>query len=98
MNLQAKNIVNYLRIIHRILAVGGVWINLGPLLWHWENNTSGDMSIELDLEEVKELARTIGFDISVRTHSFPLTLILWPDTCVCFSFYVVRSFCRTSER
>ena len=26
---QAKNIVNYLRIIHRILAHGGVWINLG---------------------------------------------------------------------
>jgi len=28
---KAKNIVNYLRIIHRILAPGGVWINLGPL-------------------------------------------------------------------
>jgi carnosine N-methyltransferase len=28
---QAKNIVNYLRIIHRILAPGGVWINLGLL-------------------------------------------------------------------
>lgn len=26
---QAKNVVNYLRIIHRILAPGGVWINLG---------------------------------------------------------------------
>jgi hypothetical protein len=28
---QAKNIVNYLRIIHRILAPGGIWINLGKL-------------------------------------------------------------------
>jgi carnosine N-methyltransferase len=26
---QARNVVNYLRIIHRILAPGGVWINLG---------------------------------------------------------------------
>lgn len=26
---QAKNIVNYLRIVHKILAPGGVWINLG---------------------------------------------------------------------
>jgi hypothetical protein len=26
---QAKNVVNYLRIIHQILAPGGVWINLG---------------------------------------------------------------------
>ncbi|KAL0564051.1 hypothetical protein V5O48_018006 [Marasmius crinis-equi] len=60
----AKNIINYLRIIHRILAPGGVWVNMGPLLWHWENNTTNDPSIELDLEEVKELARKIGFDIS----------------------------------
>jgi len=60
----AKNIVNYLRIIHRILAPGGVWINLGPLLWHWENNNTNDPSIELDLEELKNLARTIGFELS----------------------------------
>ncbi|KAF8607126.1 N2227-domain-containing protein [Ceratobasidium sp. AG-I] len=60
----AKNIIGYLKTIHKILAPGGVWINLGPLLWHWENNNSNDMSIELDLEEVKELARKIGFEIS----------------------------------
>ncbi|KAF7375361.1 Carnosine N-methyltransferase [Mycena sanguinolenta] len=60
----AKNIVNYLRIIHNSLAPGGVWVNMGPLLWHWENNTTNDPSIELSLEEVKALARTIGFHIS----------------------------------
>ncbi|KAG5651466.1 hypothetical protein H0H81_008551 [Sphagnurus paluster] len=60
----AKNIVNYLRIIHRILAPGGVWINLGPLLWHFENNNTNDPSVELDLQEVKALAREIGFEIS----------------------------------
>jgi carnosine N-methyltransferase len=76
--------VNYLRIIHRILAPGGVWINLGmesmssmsrasvdsepqlgPLLWHFEENTTSDPSIELDLEEVKTLAAHIGFEIKV---------------------------------
>ncbi|QRV84994.1 hypothetical protein RhiJN_13010 [Ceratobasidium sp. AG-Ba] len=60
----AKNIVSYLRTIHKILAPGGVWINLGPLLWHWENNNTNDMSIELDLEQVKELARKVGFEIT----------------------------------
>ncbi|KAK0499129.1 N2227-like protein [Armillaria luteobubalina] len=59
----AKNIVNYMRIIHRILAPGGVWINLGPLLWHFENNNTNDPSVELDLEEAKALARTIGFEL-----------------------------------
>lgn len=37
----------------------------GPLLWHWENNESGDPSIEVSLEEVKLLAEKIGFEISV---------------------------------
>ncbi|KAF8513215.1 N2227-domain-containing protein [Gautieria morchelliformis] len=60
----AKNIVNYLRILHRILAPGGIWINLGPLLWHFENNATNDISIEVDLQEVKTLARKIGFEIS----------------------------------
>ncbi|KAH9077810.1 N2227-domain-containing protein [Lactarius deliciosus] len=60
----AKNIVNYLRIIHQILAPGGVWINLGPLLWHFEENATNDPSIELDLEEVKALAAQIGFEIT----------------------------------
>ncbi|KAH9474496.1 Carnosine N-methyltransferase [Psilocybe cubensis] len=63
----AKNIVNYLRILHEILAPGGVWINVGPLLWHWENNNSNDPSVELDMEEVKALARKIGFEISNET-------------------------------
>jgi len=61
---QAKNIVNYLRTIHRILIPGGIWINCGPLLWHFEN--SEDISIEVSLEEVKNLAREIGFVIKVR--------------------------------
>jgi carnosine N-methyltransferase len=38
---------------------------IGPLLWHWENNNTNDLSIELDLEEVKILARNLGFVINV---------------------------------
>ena len=45
---------------------------LGPLLWHWENSSGGDVSIELSLDEVKALAQKIGFEITVR----PLSL-LW---------------------
>ncbi|KAK2466532.1 hypothetical protein APHAL10511_001394 [Amanita phalloides] len=60
----AKNVVNYLRVIHKILAPGGVWINLGPLLWHWENSNTHEPSIELTLEEVKALALKLGFELS----------------------------------
>ncbi|KAK9767014.1 hypothetical protein K7432_003489 [Basidiobolus ranarum] len=58
----AKNMIQYLKTIHGVLKKGGVWINLGPLLYHFEN-TPGEMSIELTLEEVKELATKIGFNI-----------------------------------
>ena len=43
----------------------------GPLLWHFEENTTSDPSIELDLEEVKMLAAHIGFEIKVGI-SYPL--------------------------
>lgn len=62
----ARNILNYLRIIHGLLDDGGVWINLGPLLWHFENagnSAKGEGSVELCLDEVKELARIVGFEI-----------------------------------
>ncbi|ORX41215.1 N2227-like protein-domain-containing protein [Kockovaella imperatae] len=63
----ARNPLTFLRIIYTILEDGGVWINLGPLLWHFENSptvsAAGDRSIELSLDEVKELARVVGFDL-----------------------------------
>lgn len=37
----------------------------GPLLWHFENNRTNDPSIEIDLEEMKTLARQVGFELSV---------------------------------
>lgn len=71
-SVQARNVLNYLRIIHSLLADDGVWINVGPLLWHFENSPTtsakGEGSIELSLDEVKELARRIGFDLRVCLH------------------------------
>lgn len=40
----------------------------GPLLWHFENSSTspkGEGSIELSLDEVKALARMVGFELSV---------------------------------
>ncbi|KAK6540200.1 hypothetical protein TWF694_009019 [Orbilia ellipsospora] len=32
----ARNLMDYLETIRNILAPNGIWINHGPLLWHWE--------------------------------------------------------------
>lgn len=59
----AHNIVEYIEIISKILKDGGVWINLGPLLYHFADTYGQDeMSIELSLEDVKRIALHYGFE------------------------------------
>ncbi|RUS32777.1 N2227-like protein-domain-containing protein [Jimgerdemannia flammicorona] len=60
----AKNIMEYMEVIRRALKPGGVWINIGPLLYHFENSP-GEFSIELSLEEVKDVACKLGFRFEV---------------------------------
>ena len=43
---------------------GGVWINLGPLLYHFEGMRK-ESSIDLSLEEVKSVSRSLGFVFEV---------------------------------
>ncbi|KAI1329004.1 N2227-domain-containing protein [Xylariaceae sp. FL0255] len=37
----APNLIRYLEVIKHCLRPGGVLINVGPLLWHWENHVPG---------------------------------------------------------
>ncbi|KAI9138371.1 N2227-like protein [Paraphysoderma sedebokerense] len=60
----AKNIVEYLEVIRHVLKPNGVWINLGPLLYHWEGTS--EMSIELSWEELKELISKMGFELKME--------------------------------
>ncbi|KAI3979176.1 hypothetical protein MKX01_017001 [Papaver californicum] len=61
----AHNIVEYIETISRLLVDGGVWINLGPLLYHFADafGTEDEMSIELSLEDVKKVAFDYGFQL-----------------------------------
>ncbi|KAK6152936.1 hypothetical protein DH2020_012575 [Rehmannia glutinosa] len=67
----AHNIVEYIEIISKILKDGGVWINLGLLLYHFADtyNQEDDMSIELSLEDVKRVACHYGFEIENRYYA-----------------------------
>lgn len=38
----APNLIRYLEVIFHCLAPGGVLVNLGPLLWHFENSAPGN--------------------------------------------------------
>ena len=67
----AHNVVEYIRVINRVLKAGGLWLNLGPLLWHFEGQAPDKTkeqqgSIELTLEEVLELVEKLGFRFELR--------------------------------
>lgn len=48
--------------IFSILKPGGIWINLGPLLYHYHDCES-ENSIEPSYEDLVEIIKTVGFEI-----------------------------------
>ena len=82
----APNIFAYIALIWRILKPGGVWVNLGPLQWHWSdehsefaytNNTPIDPryheSIELSWEELRHAIQQQGFVLEKSRVGIPCT-------------------------
>lgn len=55
--------MDYLRTIWRVLKPGGYWLNLGPLLYHYEGMDS-ERSVEFTLEEIKLMSERLGFELS----------------------------------
>lgn len=52
----AHNIFLYIRILANILRPGGLWSNIGPLLWHYAPSSGGSfeaVSVELSWEELR---------------------------------------------
>ena len=60
----AQNVLEYLRVIRGALRPGGVWINLGPLQYHFES--APETSVELTWEEIVAAAERIGFDFEEK--------------------------------
>ncbi|KAF8899724.1 N2227-like protein [Mucidula mucida] len=61
------NPVRTLAHIYSLLASGGVWINLGPLLY----GTGGQERVELSLDEVLAVAESLGFEFDdMRQYGF----------------------------
>ena len=55
----APNVVDYIETIQRILKPNGVWINFGPLLYHYAEMP--DPSIEPSYEIVRDIILSYGF-------------------------------------
>jgi carnosine N-methyltransferase len=52
--------VEFLEIIYKILRPGGIFINFGPLLYHY-CDVPNEISIEPSYEDIHEIIEKIGF-------------------------------------
>eukprot|EP00884_Botryococcus_braunii_P007642 jgi/Botrbrau1/1687/Bobra.116_2s0029.2 len=61
----SHNIIEYIEVIHNALREGGIWINLGPLLYHWADSHTylpdEELSIEVSLDDVERISCAMGF-------------------------------------
>ncbi|KAF3937543.1 hypothetical protein ABW19_dt0202449 [Dactylella cylindrospora] len=55
----ARNLMTYLETIRNVLVDGGVWINNGPLLWHWEGADASEANAS---EAASKKSRVKGFE------------------------------------
>ncbi|CAI4229682.1 unnamed protein product [Auanema sp. JU1783] len=58
----ANNILDYIEKIYEILKPGGLWINVGPLTYHFED-VPGEASIEIPYKDLMRIISEVGFVI-----------------------------------
>lgn len=58
----AQNILEYIELIYNLLKKGGIWINFGPLAYHY-SGIPNSISIELPYDELKSSIKKYGFTI-----------------------------------
>ncbi|XP_068594712.1 carnosine N-methyltransferase [Brachionichthys hirsutus] len=68
----AHNVMEYMETIWKVLKPGGVWINLGPLLYHFEN-MANELSVELSYDDIKTAIMKFGFHLEVEKESLQTT-------------------------
>lgn len=50
----APNVIRYIETIHHSLVEGGIWVNVGPLLWHFEDRVANKHEIDQEGDDLDE--------------------------------------------
>ncbi|CAM9860404.1 unnamed protein product [Lampetra planeri] len=96
----AHNVIAYIELIWQVLKPGGVWINMGPLLYHFENMV-GESSLELSYDQIRQVIVQVGFVFEEENECVHATytenersMLRYIYDCV---FFVVRKPALKSE-
>ncbi|XP_056637870.1 carnosine N-methyltransferase [Diorhabda carinulata] len=58
----APNVVQFIEKIYLILKPGGLWVNLGPLLYHY-SDMKNEKSVEPSFQVVMQVIKKVGFEL-----------------------------------
>ncbi|PNF14289.1 Carnosine N-methyltransferase [Cryptotermes secundus] len=89
----ANNIVAFIETIYNILKPGGLWINLGPLLYHF-SDLPNENSIEPSYQVVREVIVGIGFEIEKEETHVKTTYAQNPKSMLRYEYESVFFVCR----
>lgn len=70
----AANIISYVETIYHILKPGGLWINHGPLLYHFAD-MANEKSVEFSYEDVRKIILSFKFEFLKEERAVPSTYI-----------------------
>lgn len=57
----SNNVVDFIEIIYKLLKPDGIWINLGPLLYHF-CDMPNELSIEPSYQDIRSIIESVGFE------------------------------------
>ena len=58
----AHNVIDYIATMNKILKPGGLWVNIGPLHWHYSEQPN-EQQVQISLQELQKLISKMGFRI-----------------------------------
>lgn len=88
----APNIVGYIETIEKILKPGAIWINFGPLLYHYADMPNP--SIEPSYEIVREIILSYGFEFLKEKINLPSYYTRNPNSMVTFHYNSIFFVCQ----
>lgn len=93
----AANVVQFIELIYHILKPGGIWINLGPLLYHY-SDIKYEKSIEPSFEVLCEVIEKVGFVMEKSQNGIKTRYCQNPMSMLQYEYNSVFFVCKKPER
>nr|XP_039258584.1 carnosine N-methyltransferase-like [Styela clava] len=81
----AHNVISYIERIFHILVPGGVWVNLGPLLYHYADMPH-ESSVEFSYEQIIRIVKNVGFEVVKDQRNLDSTYVNNPTSMLQYSY------------